>query len=130
MFRVEDATIVVTGGTGFLGGAVVSELERAGARVIGLGSAHYDLRDRAAVDGMLAATRPDAVIHLAAMMPPATERMPAAAQAVNVDATVGLVRAMEASHTAARLVFASSMVVAGFALWLRRRRGPKGGDAA
>ena len=68
MFQVRDATIVVTGGTGFLGSAVVGELQRAGARAIGLGRSDYDLRDRAAADRMLAATRPDAVIHLAAVV--------------------------------------------------------------
>lgn len=55
----------------------------------------------------------DAVIHLAAMMPPATERAPDAAQAVNVTATLDLIRRMEASATAKRLVFASSVGVAG-----------------
>ena len=45
MFQVREATIAVTGGTGFLGSHVVTELERAGARAIGVGRDDYDLRD-------------------------------------------------------------------------------------
>jgi len=55
----------------------------------------------------------DAVIHLAAIIPPATGRSPELTKAVNLTATLDLVRQMEASTTAKRLVFASSMVVAG-----------------
>lgn len=61
----------------------------------------------------------DAVIHLAAMMPPATERAPERAIAVNLTATTDLIRHMESSQTAKRLVFASSMVVAGHEQQLR-----------
>ncbi|HKY91159.1 MAG TPA: sugar nucleotide-binding protein, partial [Nevskiaceae bacterium] len=53
------------------------------------------------------------VIHLAAVMPPGTERAPELARAVNVEATAELIRRMESSPIAKRLVFASSMVVAG-----------------
>jgi GDP-L-fucose synthase len=47
---------------------VLEELKRGGARVIGVGSGDYDLRDRAAIDRMLAATQPDGVIHLASVV--------------------------------------------------------------
>ena len=64
----------------------------------------------------------DAVIHMAAIIPPLSERNPQFATAVNVDATAGLIDAMEASSTAKRLVFASSMGVAG--LEQHRRQPP------
>jgi GDP-L-fucose synthase len=66
--RIAGATIVVTGGTGFLGRHVNEELERNGAKVFALGSKHYDLRRRAEADRMLADTRPDGVVHLAALV--------------------------------------------------------------
>lgn len=68
MFELRGATVVVTGGTGFLGTALTTELQRAGARAIPLGSSDYDLRDRAAAEAMLAATQPDGVVHLAAVV--------------------------------------------------------------
>jgi GDP-L-fucose synthase len=59
-----DKAVVVTGGAGFLGGAVVSRLEQLGADTRIVRSADFDLRDpvatRAAVDGA------EVVIHLAA----------------------------------------------------------------
>jgi len=55
----------------------------------------------------------DAVVHLAAIIPPASERMPELARRVNVDATCSLIEEMEASPTAKRLVFASSQGVFG-----------------
>lgn len=66
--RIADATVVVTGGTGFLGRHVTEELRRHGAKVFALGSRHYDLRQRAEADRMLADIRPDAVVHLAAVV--------------------------------------------------------------
>ena len=68
MFQVRDATVLVTGGTGFLGRHVVSELESAGARAVGVGSGDYDLRERVAADRMLSDAHPDAVIHLASVV--------------------------------------------------------------
>lgn len=62
------ATVVVTGGTGFLGRHVCDELVRAGAKVEPIGRAHYDLRRRSEIDRMLVDTRPDAVVHLAAVV--------------------------------------------------------------
>jgi GDP-L-fucose synthase len=65
---LEGATVVVTGGTGFLGRHVCDELVRAGAKVEPVGRARYDLRRRAEIDRMLTDLRPDAVVHLAAVV--------------------------------------------------------------
>jgi GDP-L-fucose synthase len=62
-----DRCVLVTGGSGFLGRSVVAHLEAAGAASIVVPrSAQVDLRDRAATADLLAETRPDLVIHLAA----------------------------------------------------------------
>jgi GDP-L-fucose synthase len=58
--------VVVTGGAGFLGSFVVERIQRAGATTFVPRSAEYDLVDRGAVRRLLADTRPDLVIHLAA----------------------------------------------------------------
>src|SRR6478735_2769736 len=55
----------------------------------------------------------DAVVHLAAVIPPTSERAPDLARRVNLDATRSLIAHMEASPTAKRLVFASSQGVFG-----------------
>jgi GDP-L-fucose synthase len=65
---LQGATVVVTGGTGFLGRHICDELERAGAKVEPVGRVRHDLRRRAEIDRMLADTRPDAVVHLAAVV--------------------------------------------------------------
>jgi GDP-L-fucose synthase len=61
-------SIVVTGGTGFLGTQVARELGVAGAQVRPLGHADYDLRRRSETDRMLRELHPDAVVHLAAVV--------------------------------------------------------------
>jgi GDP-L-fucose synthase len=66
--RLAGAAVTVTGGTGFLGRHLTAELEVHGAKVSALGRAAYDLRRRAEIDRMLADTRPDAVVHLAAVV--------------------------------------------------------------
>jgi GDP-L-fucose synthase len=59
--------VMVTGGNGFLGSAVVSRLKALGAVSVHTPtSSDYDLRDRQAVAALFAATGPDLVIHLAA----------------------------------------------------------------
>jgi GDP-L-fucose synthase len=65
---LDGRTVIVTGGTGFLGRHVAAELSSVGARVFALGSADYDLRSRAAIDRMLLDVRPSAVVHLAAVV--------------------------------------------------------------
>jgi len=68
MFDLRNAPVVVTGGTGFLGGHVARALATAGATVRALGSDDYDLKRRDEIDRMLDDTRPDAVVHLAAVV--------------------------------------------------------------
>jgi len=66
--ELQKATIVVSGGTGFLGSHVTEELKQAGATALGLGSRDYDLRRRTEIARMLRDLRPDAVVHLAAVV--------------------------------------------------------------
>ena len=58
--------VVVTGGAGFLGRFVVERLKAKGATVFVPRSADYDLVDRGACRRLLADSRPDLVLHLAA----------------------------------------------------------------
>ena len=62
-----DRRVLVTGGGGFLGRAVLSHLASHGAtRVVAPPGRDYDLRDPLAVSAMFSATEPELVIHLAA----------------------------------------------------------------
>jgi GDP-L-fucose synthase len=64
-----NASIVVTGGSGFLGSRVVAALrDRGCTRITVPRSATCDLRDRAAVQKLYRETQPDLVIHLAAVV--------------------------------------------------------------
>ncbi len=63
----KEDTIVVTGGTGFLGRTVVSNLSEQGyINLVPLGSSDYDLRKFDSAEAMYNHKQPDVVIHLAA----------------------------------------------------------------
>jgi GDP-L-fucose synthase len=62
-----ERTVLVTGGRGFLGRAVVAHLRDRGAgRLVTPGSADYDLRRATEVERLFADVAPDLVLHLAA----------------------------------------------------------------
>jgi GDP-L-fucose synthase len=67
--RLAARRILVTGGSGFLGGHVLTALAARGAReVIAPGRKDYDLTTEAAVVRLMEDTRPEIVIHLAAVV--------------------------------------------------------------
>lgn len=115
--------VLITGGAGSVGRILVSRLRDDGrlVRVFDLPTMNYaglegedgievvrgDIADEAtvrrAVDGI------EAVIHLAAILPPASERDRARTFAVNVAGTRQIVRAVESLAPQATLVFSSSV---------------------
>jgi GDP-L-fucose synthase len=68
MTQLDGASVMVTGGAGFLGQHVVRLLAARGARVFVPRSADYDLRDREGVSAAISDARPDVVVHLAAVV--------------------------------------------------------------
>lgn len=65
--NLAGASVVVTGGAGFLGRRVCAALEARGARnIFVVRRVEYDLTEQTAVRSLLTARRPDVVVHLAA----------------------------------------------------------------
>ena len=58
--------VVVTGGRGFVGRHTCRALEAAGADVVALGRADFDLREQSDVRRLFTETRPELLVHLAA----------------------------------------------------------------
>jgi nucleoside-diphosphate-sugar epimerase len=124
-------TVLVTGAFGLVGSATVRQLAGDGRRVVGTdldvpanrkaaaalpASAQVrwaDLTDPAAVDALLRAVRPAAIIHLAAIIPPLCYARPALARKVNVDATGLLLDCAKALPAPPRFVQASSVAAYG-----------------
>lgn len=124
-------TVLVTGGFGLVGSATVRRLAELGRTVVvadletpanrkaqaklpqGVTVRWTDLTDEASVQRLVSDVAPEAIIHLAAVIPPPIYRNPKLARRVNVDATATLVRIAEQQPTPPRFVQASSNAVYG-----------------
>ena len=123
-------TVVVTGAFGNVGTSTVGALLSRGHRVIAfdlptmrnraaaarLGRSRVevvwgDVTDPAAVAGVV--DRADAVVHLAALIPPRSDRRPELAQKVNVEGTGVVATTVARAARRPRLVHASSLSVYG-----------------
>jgi nucleoside-diphosphate-sugar epimerase len=116
--------VLVTGASGFIGGALCAELlagghdvgalvRRAGSEPAGTRALAGDLGDASRLREVVAAERPDCVMHLAAEI--ASQRSERKLLEVNVEGTRRLVEACVAAAgedpaTGARVVFASTVV--------------------
>lgn len=123
--------VLVTGAFGLVGSATVKRLAADGRNVVatdldvpenrkaatalppGVDVRWADLTDKAAVDELIAAVQPAAIIHLAAIIAPFCYARAGLARKVSVDATGNLVAAAVAQETPPRFVQASSVAVYG-----------------
>jgi nucleoside-diphosphate-sugar epimerase len=122
--------VLVTGAFGLVGSATIRQLRAEGRRVIATdldipanrkAAANLpaseirwaDLTDPDSVGALVQAVAPAAIIHLAAIIPPACYARPALARRVNVDATKYLIDAAEKLSAPARFVQASSIAAYG-----------------
>ena len=115
--------VLVTGGSGFLGTSVGSGLVAAGHEVVsadlrpptaaGVVPATLDVTDGAAVRAVLEEHRPEAVVHLAAIVTPGKDSDPELERRVDVDGTRHVLEACVAAGVR-RLVVSSSGAAYGY----------------
>ena len=117
--------VIVTGGAGFLGRVTSEKLAAAGHQVLaldkapaslpgGIESGAVDIAEQAAVEQAFGDFRPDAVVHLAALLTPAARADIVAATRVNCLGTA-IVFAAAGAAGARRIVYASSVSALGLA---------------
>jgi nucleoside-diphosphate-sugar epimerase len=118
-----DAPILVTGANGLIGHALLRRLARAGRAAVATDQRRpegidlpfiaADLRDRAAIDALIAAHRPAAIVHAGGLSGPmVAPDAPALVFDVNLGGTVTICEAAR-RHGAGRLVFLSSIAAYG-----------------
>jgi UDP-glucose 4-epimerase len=128
MDAASNSTVLVTGGRGFIGRAVVKLLQRTGYRVVSLdilpaasAAGHdqesdqqivCDVSDAVRLDEIFESTRFAGIIHLAAILPTAAGRDPLRATQVNIDGSLHLLE-LAWRFGARRMVFGSSLSVYG-----------------
>lgn len=107
--------VFITGAAGFVGQRLRSRLEAEGARVTGA-DLELDVVNTVRVSGAIAAARPDAIIHLAAIsFVPQAEANPAAVYRVNFLGARSVLEALRAVAPKARLLLVGSGHVYGAA---------------
>ncbi len=119
------STVLVTGGYGLAGRDTVQRLVADGHHVVATAhrnvtglpdvveSRRVDLADAKAVHRLVSEIRPTAIVHLAAVLPPAIYRNPSAGRRVNVDGTAALVKSAERQDDPPRFIHASSGAIFG-----------------
>lgn len=122
--------VLVTGGSGNIGPYVVGAVVRKGHEVTIFdqtppstfdNSVKVALGDIRNVDSVAGAVEDhDAVVHMAAILPPVSETNRNLSYAVNVIGTTNVIKAMQQSTRAKRLVFASTTAVHGSRFGRRR----------
>lgn len=126
MHSQQNNSVLVTGGRGFVGRAVVKLLQRSGIRVISLernalrGEIELeeceditcDLGDAAQLRAVFEKERIEGIIHLAAILPTAAQRNPLLATQVNVQGSVNILE-MAREFGVRRVVFGSSLSIYG-----------------
>src|SRR5262249_55017572 len=105
--------ILVTGGGGFLGRRFAERARPAGHTVItadiqGRVDDHCDMGDTAAVGALVAETRPDTIVHLAALLTDTCAADPVAAARINILGTAAVFAAARQAGVG-RVVYASSV---------------------
>lgn len=119
------SSVLISGGGGFIGRAVVRELSRTGYRVVSLDHTasattpqagaeeiKLDITDAAQLRGIFAAHAIAGIVHLAAILPTAAQRDPERATRVNVDGSLNLLE-MARQFGVRRFIFGSSLSVYG-----------------
>jgi len=121
-------TILVTGGAGFIGSAVIQEMQRQGHTIhvidnlsfgnrafIDIPDTHFhlaDITDRGKMMSIICAIRPQWVIHLAAVhFIPYCNQHPFEAANINIAGTMNVFDAAQASGTVEKIFFASTAAV-------------------
>ena len=113
----EAASILITGGCGFLGAALAARARAAGhpvttADVLDGADRALDASDTDAVAALVADLRPEVIVHLAAGLTDAGERDPVATTRLNALGTAAIFTAAEAARTE-RVVYATSISAVG-----------------
>jgi len=119
---------LITGGAGFIGSAVVPELQRSGLDIfvldnLSFGSREFidvaddhfflvDIRDKAAVEKTISTINPDIVVHLAAIhFIPYCNQHPYEAADINIRGTMNILQACNGLTSLKKIFFASTAAV-------------------